>query len=56
MSRQIAKGRRGGAADTSHTLLGQGAEVVETTVGAGRGLLIRNGGAEIRLVPVGGQR
>lgn len=39
-----------------HTLLGQGAEVVEVTMGTGRGLLIRNGGAEIRLVPVGGQR
>lgn len=42
------------AASTSaaiHTLLGQGAEVVEVAVGAGRALLIRNAEAEIRLVP-----
>ena len=34
-----------------HTLLGQGAEVVEVAVGAGRVLLIKNAEAEIRLVP-----
>lgn len=34
-----------------HTLLGQGAEVVEVAVGAGRALLIKNAEAEIRLVP-----
>lgn len=42
------------AASTSaaiHTLLGQGAEVVEVAVGAGRVLLIKNAEAEIRLVP-----
>ena len=42
------------AASTSaaiHTLLGQGAEVVEVAMGAGRVLLIRNAEAEIRLVP-----
>lgn len=42
------------AASTSaaiHTLLGQGAEVVEVAVGAGRALLIKNAEAEIRLVP-----
>jgi len=51
VSRQIAKGRRGGAADTSHTLLGQGAEVQEVAMGAGRMLRLRNAEAEIGLVP-----
>lgn len=42
------------AASTSaaiHTLLDQGAEVVEVAMGAGRMLQIRNAEAEIRLVP-----
>ena len=42
------------AASTSaaiHTLLSQGAEVVEVAMGTGRVLLIKNAEAEIRLVP-----
>lgn len=34
-----------------HTLLGQGAEVLEVGTGTGRVLVIRNAEAEIRLVP-----